>query len=98
MSEVKDRAEKIPERDFLAVYLKGCLNKKTRKQIAADLGMKLTSYRTREQQVKDKWKEQFEANGKEWPMPQSEQGTGGDGRVANFDAMQDLLKEAGFTV
>ena len=90
---VEERAKPVGERDFLTKYIAGCKLGKTRKQIAEDLGLKETSFRQRETQVRKFWKER----GTELPKPQDSRGQAeGRGHVS-FEALQDMLKESGFT-
>lgn len=91
--EVVERAKPIGEREFLTKYIAGCKSGKNRKQIAEELGMKETSFRQRETQVRKFWKEK----GQELPKPTDSRGTvEGRGHVT-FEALQDMLRDSGFT-
>lgn len=93
-TDTSERSESVSGKDFEAAYIKGCAAKQTREEIAAVLGMKVGSFRTRESQVRKKWKEK----GIELPKPKSLQGRGGSGEASHdFEEMQRLLQEAGFT-
>ena len=94
-TDITERNESVSGKDFETAYIKGCAEKKTREEIAASLGMKVGSFRTRESQVRKKWAER----GIVLPKPVSQQGRGGSGEAAHsFEDMQRLLQEAGFTV
>jgi len=86
---MSNRVKSVNFNTFLTAYVAGCKAEKTQAEIAADLGMNLSSFRTRLVAVRA----EVVKNGKVLPDAKraaSERTSGGESRVA---AMQELLAD-----
>lgn len=85
----KSRVKSVNFNTFLTTYVAGCKAEKTQAEIAADLGMNLSSFRTRLVSVRA----EVEKNGKVLPDAKraaSERTSGTESRVAT---MRELLAD-----
>lgn len=86
---MSNRVKSVNFNTFLTTYVAGCKAEKTQAEIAADLGMNLSSFRTRLVSVRA----EVVKNGKVLPDAKraaSERTSGGESRIA---AMQELLAD-----